>query len=217
VDGSATLAEICSEVPQISWVDPPPLILTWFPDKTLSSEDLGSRTTLSHIPPWPFFLAESCPPLAGLRQDHKGRQEGQSGCWHDKLLVAAPYQSWKGLRWKETHALRQFRSRPMPHLSQIRGTLCLSLPRGLDRLMVEPKGGSKNHRHNCIPRACRAELRRTHTRRLGGKTEERMGSHGDWVAEGCQGWLGHSFLFFQHKLHLPVSTNLKRFSPGWTN
>ena len=83
-------------------------------------------------------------------------------------------------------ALRQFRSRSMPHLSQIRGTLCLSLPRGLDWLMVEPKGGSKNHRHNCIPRACRAELRRTHTRRLGGKTEERIGSHGDWVVEGCQ-------------------------------
>lgn len=42
-------------------------------------------------------------------------------------------------------------------------------------LMVEPKGGSKSHIHNKIPEACPGALRRAHTRRLGGKREDRKG------------------------------------------
>lgn len=61
------------------------------------------------------------------------KTRGKVGCWHDKLLVASPHYPWKGLTRKETHALRQFCSRPVPPVSHKSGGLRrtpLLLPQG---------------------------------------------------------------------------------------
>lgn len=47
------------------------------------------------------------------------------------------------------------------------------------------------------------------------RREDGITGAGWW--RGAKDWLVHSLVFFQHKLSLLVSINLKRFSSGWTN
>lgn len=77
---------VCSPVPRpsprslkIPECTTPPLALTWFPAKALSSADLGSRTTLTYITPWLLLLKAACHWL------DSGRDTKED--WRDKLGV----------------------------------------------------------------------------------------------------------------------------------
>lgn len=119
------------------------------------------------------------------------------------LSISSPHYPWKGLTWKETLALRQFCSRPVPtrqphHLSQISGAQ--------GRLQVSQTKLHSWSLSRGVP--C--------SRRLGGNRGQNGITRAKWW-RGAKGWLADSLVSFRHKLSLLVSINLKGFCPWWTN
>ena len=79
-------------------------------------------------------------------------------------------------------------------ISDKSGELLSLSPKEMRVLTVEPKEGSKCHRHNHVPGACQGDLRRLTAGDWEGR-ETRGWHHGGWVVEGCQGLIG-SFIGF---------------------